>query len=74
MNKDKNKLVMIGIIVALIVFSMGGFLIFKSAQPTSEKVWNEYVTLLEDKNYEKLYSLISSNSKKDFITRNKKYL
>lgn len=70
--KDKKIGIIIGVIAAVIVIGIAGF--FFLGKDSKEAVLNEYVEYINKKEYENMYSLISSDSKQnwnkeDFVTR-----
>lgn len=74
----KNKGLYIGIAIVLVVAIAGGAFFFmkKKSAKKPEDTLNAYVELLNSKDYEAMYDLISSDSKDniskdDFVTRNK---
>ncbi len=74
----KNKGLYIGIAVVLVVaIAVGAFFFMKKkSSQKPEDTLNAYVELLNSKDYEAMYDLISSDSKDniskdDFVTRNK---
>ncbi|BCZ46373.1 penicillin-binding protein 2 [Clostridium gelidum] len=77
MNKNKNKYMFIGVgvvVVPLIICGIALFMYNKSHKP--EYKLTEYVNLINSKDYEKMYELTDSETKKtiskdDFIARNK---
>ncbi|WP_294405752.1 penicillin-binding transpeptidase domain-containing protein [uncultured Clostridium sp.] len=77
MDRKKNIFVIIGagiVIVPLIICAI--LYIVYNRTHTSEKKWNEYVVLLQNKEYDKMYDLLDSTaqakiSREDFTARNK---
>ena len=77
MDRKKNIFVIIGagiVIVPLIICAI--LYIVYNRTHTPEKKWNEYVVLLQNKEYDKMYDLLDSTaqakiSREDFVTRNK---
>ena len=77
MNKNKNIYMFIGVgvvVVPLILCGIALFMYNKSHKP--EYKLTEYVNLINEKDYEKMYDLTDSETKKtiskdDFIARNK---
>lgn len=71
----KHKFVII--IIAAVIVIAAGFLIYKLAVVKNpEKVLNQYMACIEEKNYEQMYSLLDEDSQnkiseKDFTERNK---
>lgn len=77
MDRKKNIFVIIGagiVIVPLIICAI--LYIVYNRTHTPEKKWNEYVVLLQNKEYDKMYDLLDSTaqakiSREDFTARNK---
>ena len=72
----KNKKVIIGIIIAIIVIiGIVAFVLISQKQNQEKAVGllNEFINCINEKNYEEMYEKVSSMnmSKEDFITRNK---
>ena len=74
-----NKKVIIGIAIALIIVILGvvsTIFIINKSKSNPEDVWENYITCINNKNYEEMYNMITEESKnaisqEDFITRNK---
>lgn len=77
MLRDKKKMYMIvGIVTAILLVSIGGFFIFQSKKDNPEKTWNTYIDLLNEKKYEDMYAMLTPKSKREitqeaFVKRNK---
>ena len=77
MDKKKNIYMIIGVSIVIIPLIICGIIyIAYSHIHTPEKKWEEYVQLLQNKEYDKMYDLIDSTaqakiSREDFISRNK---
>lgn len=77
MDRKKNIFVIIGagiVIVPLLICAI--LYIVYNRTHTPEKKWNEYVVLLQNKEYDKMYDLLDSTaqakiSREDFVARNK---
>lgn len=77
MEKKKNMYVVIGAAVVVIPFiiSVIAFYMYNNKHKPADKL-NEYVSLINGKNYEKMYELTDAEtkqriSKEDFVSRNK---
>ena len=71
-----KKLAIIAIILVLVVVAIICVIAFNTPKNKPEDVLNSYISMVNEKNYEGLYSLISNNSKQnineeDFLSRNK---
>ena len=75
-----NKKIVIGIIVAIVIIVgiIGGvlFYILNNPKYKPEDIWQEYVSCINEQNYETMYEMITEDSKaqiskEDFISRNK---
>ena len=71
-----KKLAIIAIILVLVVVAIICVITFNTPKNRPEDVLNSYISMVNEKNYEGLYSLISNNSKQnineeDFLSRNK---
>lgn len=76
MNNQKKTILIISIVITVLIVGVGGFFIYKNSQPTLSKTWTTYVEALRDKDYNKMYDMLSTNAKnditkEDFIKRNK---
>ena len=77
MERKKNIYMMIGISIVIIPLIICGIIyIMYNRIHTPEKKWEEYVQLLQKKEYDKMYDLIDSTaqakiSREDFVERNK---
>lgn len=77
MDRKKNVYMMIGVgIVTVPLIICGIMYIAYSRIHTPEKKWEEYVQLLQSKEYDKMYDIIDSTaqakiSREDFVARNK---
>jgi len=73
----KKKIVILTIIIAIIVLAIGaGFIIINDKAASPESILNKYISYINEKNYDGMYQLLDSTSKKsisneDFVTRNK---
>ena len=74
-----NKKIVIGIIVAVVIAIVGGvvaFLLLSQSKINPEDIWQNYVSLINEQNYEEMYAMLTEDSKiqisqDDFIKRNK---
>lgn len=77
MNKKKNIYMLIGVGIVVIPLLICGLIYMAySYAHKPENKWQEYVELLQNKDYDKMYDLIDSSaqakiSREDFIARNK---
>ena len=72
----KNKKIIFGIIAVVVIILIVVSVIWIQNKQTEEKVkqtLTEFITLINDKNYEEMYNKVASMnmSKEDFIARNK---
>ena len=73
--KNKKALI-IGLIILIIIIAIVSIIIINSNAKKPEDTLNEYISNINDKNYDKMYELLSNDSKnkinrEDFITKNK---
>jgi len=74
-----NKKLVVGIIIAVIVTVIGGgiaFVLLSQPKINPEDIWQSYISLINEKKYEEMYSMLTEESKtqisqEDFIKRNK---
>lgn len=72
----KNKKEIIGVITILAVLIIVITILIIKNQPKPEETMKQYISFLNDKNYDEMYQLLNQESKdkitkEDFITRNK---
>lgn len=77
MDRKKNIFVLIGagIVIVPLLICVILYIVYNRTH-TPEKKWNEYVVLLQNKEYDKMYDLLDSTaqakiSREDFVARNK---
>ena len=77
MKQKKNVYIIIGVLIVIIplIVCICAWYIYDSTHKPEAK-WNEYVTLLQNNQYEDMYELLDSSSKakiskEDFVSRNK---
>lgn len=76
MKNQKRTWLVAGIVAVVVLFSVAGFFVYQNMQPSADKAWGSYVTLLKEKKYEDMYRLLDKDAQKtiqkeDFIKRNK---
>ena len=75
--KSKNGIIIALIIIIILVIAIvGGVIYLNQPKETAEQVFTNYISLLNEKKYDELYSYISTESKaeisqEDFVARNK---
>ena len=73
--KNKKIAIIVLVLIVIIVAIIACVVIFNMPKEKPEDVLNSYISMINDKNYEGLYSMISTESKQnisqeDFLTRN----
>ena len=73
--KNKKIAIIVLVLIVIIVAIIACVVIFNMPKEKPEDVLNSYISMINDKNYEGLYSMISAESKQniseeDFLTRN----
>ncbi len=73
--KNKKIAIIVLVLIVIIVAIIACVVIFNMPKEKPEDVLNSYISMINDKNYEGLYSMISAKSKQniseeDFLTRN----
>ena len=76
MKSKKGLLIALIIIIILVIAIVGGVIYLNQPKETAEQVFTNYISLLNEKKYDELYSYISTESKaeisqEDFVARNK---
>ena len=76
MKGKKELIIALIIIIILVIAIVGGVIYLNQPKETAEQVFTNYISLLNDKKYDELYSYISEDSKlkisqEDFVARNK---
>ena len=80
MSNLQKAIIIIFVIILVIGLSVGGYFIYRyniSSKNNPSDLLLEYFSDLSDKNYEKMYTYLTEESKQtiskeDFVTRNKK--
>lgn len=76
MKSKKGIIIALIIIIILVIAIVGGVIYLNQPKETAEQVFTNYISLLNEKKYDELYSYISTESKaeisqEDFVARNK---
>ena len=76
MKGKKGLIIALIIIIILVIAIVGGVIYLNQPKETAEQVFTNYISLLNEKKYDELYSYISTQSKaeiskEDFVARNK---
>ena len=76
MKSKKGIIIALIIIIILVIAIVRGVIYLNQPKETEEKVFTNYISLLNEKKYDELYSYISTESKaeisqEDFVARNK---
>ena len=76
MKSKKGIIIALIIIIILVIAIVGGVIYLNQPKETAEQVFTNYISLLNEKKYDELYSYISTQSKaeiskEDFVARNK---
>ena len=76
MEEKKSKRLIVGIVTIVIIAIIATTLILfinKKEEEDAKQLLNDYISLINEKNYEKMYEKVASMNmgKEDFITRNK---
>lgn len=76
MKSKKGIIIALIIIIILVIAIVGGVIYLNQPKETVEQVFTNYISLLNEKKYDELYSYISTESKaeisqEDFVARNK---
>ena len=71
-----KKIILIGLIILVVVIAIATIIIINSNKEKPEDTLTTYISYINDKKYDEMYDMLSSNSKnkiskEDFVTKNK---